>query len=364
MKIPVNFQIKTPQEILTQRNTSADDLKVRTQFLLKCLKKRYLDFFPTKIQYPQEIDRIISWSDRFKKLHECEGFDRHIKVYNNKDLYSQVFVTTVASIFHDFVELSLEPITPPNEGNPDIALYDGSKVIYIECKTINTEKYYDYDEKEKLARFVLEEISSKNQITLFFNERISSEEIRDLIVDEKLLSEINNITREQYIRIHSNITLNVIPRDYLGSKSLYAELKGIIEDNIDGVKKPAFVFAKNGRSVGIVGPVVDFSSSLESRRSKSKKQCVKNYPFVLVIDASHILGDPKDHARYINNWFARKNTRYSAVILFSASRDFQLSEVVKITCYENPYAENPCHADFIKLLNSKFGHKLPHNKVN
>ncbi len=349
----IRFQINTSQSILAERNTSIGDLQTRIQFLLNCLGKKYLDIFPTLIKSPQEIDLIISVSNKFGKIHECEGFKRHVQLYNSKELHSHLFVATISSYLCDIGELCLEPNTPSAEGNPDIELNSKGSKIYFECKTINTDKYYDYNEKKEIAQFIFEEIDTINQISIFFNKPISVGELRSFLLDNKFLSEINNVSSEQNIIINQDITINVIPPKLPGNVSIEALIQAIMEDNTDGIRKPGYAFYKYGRSVGVFGPIVDFSSSLKSRRKKSKKQFVKNYPFVLAINASHIVGDPKDHERYINNWFKpHKNTQYSAVMLFGIYQDIPNREIVKARYFENPHAAVPLPADFIKQFPS------------
>ncbi len=165
MKRTIRVEIKTSQNILTERNTSIDDLQVRTQFLLDCLGKKYLDIFPTTIQYPQDIDFIIFVSNKFRKIYECEGFNRHVKLYNFKGPRPHLFVATISGFLRGISELCLEPCTPSNEGNPDIELNYGGSKIYLECKTINTEKYDDYDGKNNIAQCILGEINCGKKIS-------------------------------------------------------------------------------------------------------------------------------------------------------------------------------------------------------
>jgi len=346
----IRFQINTSQDILLGRNTSIDDLQTRIQFLLDCLGEKYVDIFPTLINSSQDIDLIISVSNKFKNIHKCEGFKRHIQLYNTRELYSHLFVATISNCFRDVGILCLEPITPSTEGNPDIELNIGGSKIYIECKTIHTKRYYDYIGKNEIARFIFEEIATANQISIFFNQSISVEELRSIMLNDKLLSKITNVSSEQNIIVNPDITLNVMPPKPV---IMEAVMQGIMEDNVDGVRKPGYVFFRYGRSVGVFGPIVDFSSSLEQRRRKSKKQYVKNYPFILAIDASNIVGDPKDHMRYINNWFnPRVYRRYSAVMLFSIFQDIQNREIVKARYFENFHAADPLPDGFVKQFPS------------
>jgi len=347
----VQIQIKTSQDILINRNTSIENLKERIQFLGTCLGKKYLNILPVNIAAPQEIDFIIYLSNIFRKLHANEGFKRHMKLYNKKELHAHMFVSATSSYICDFIDkLILEPITPPEEGNPDIELNDKGNRIYIECKTINTDKYYEHDNKMKITQMIFDEINTTNQITLFFKKNFTINELRNHILDKQILHEIAHVKKESNIRVDQDISLNVIPRQTLGDKAIQSKLTIIMEDNTDGIRKPGYVVLKNGRSVGVFGPTVDFSKSLEGRRTKSRKQFVKNHPFILAIDSSTILGNPNDHDQYINKWFApNKNTRYSGIMLVNIFKDTNNNETTKIKYYDNPYARNPYKPDFVNV---------------
>ena len=128
MPTKIRVKINTTKDILEARNTSIEDLQGRMQCLITYLGKKYLSILPINIVTSQEIDLIIRLSNIFRKLHSYEGFERHIKLYNKKELHSHMFVSAVASHFCDIIDkLVLEPVTPPNEGN--------GKRLHTHCHT-------------------------------------------------------------------------------------------------------------------------------------------------------------------------------------------------------------------------------------
>lgn len=267
----------------------------------------------------------------------------------------------MAILLKEKFEIELEPNSHSGGRMPDLKIESESSPVFIECKTINTKKFYMLEEKKQIAQKIRSILHTPNQLTVFFDNLMGIENLFKKLNSTSFVNQIVTAKKELNIFTEDGVQLNVIPRKTSSDPNFSGYIQMIMEDNASEERKPGFVFMKKGQSTGIFGPLVDFNSCLEKKRGKSRTQCVGGFPYILSIDASNILGDPKQNLSYIKGWFQPKiNTRYSGILLCKTfSREFN-SCSTEIEFLKNVHSRNSIDGKLEKFLLKMGKQKFDH----
>jgi len=356
------IEVRLPKEWLQHNKLTSSQFREEAGFLVRNFKSRYPDVFSTHIHDTNEASYILQTARILKQVSDLPGFERFVKIFNRIDAPAYLFAARIADFFRARFEVGLEP-EPIGDGSgrmPDLEVTADPKPVFIECKTIDTRKFYKPKEKEEIARKLREAIDTPNQITIFFDDPKGIDALYKKLAGDKFVAEIKNAKEHRDFFLEEGVHINIIPEtdDTIADSGMMLHgmmaLQGIMEDNKTNERKPGFVFMQNGRSTGVFGPLVDFRSCLEKKRKKSQTQNVADHPYILAIDAGGILGDPEVNFCHIRSWFQpRINTRYSGILLFRVLSKVGRSESVEIDFLKNENAAHAISDDIEKFLIGK-----------
>lgn len=337
--IKKEIKIICNKDLLESNNISLNDFREDLQYLSMKFKNKFLDFFPLQINDISTVWTIQNLSSSLKKLENCVGFDAHMSVYCKEQFGSNFFVTLFAGSIKDKVQsLELEPEIESTGKNPDVLIRTLNQEIYLECKNIETEQFVLEKEHEHIFNIISKGVDSPNQIDITYYEELTDKEWIDLA--KNLNSLLENVTEEGYIINNKKLQVHTIPRSNGIQTGFTILMNGMIEDTNSKTTYPGHIFMKDGRSISISGPLVDFKKIIKKKIEKSRKQSDNSKPYVLVINSNHFIGKKEENMSFIRKLFQPdSNTRFSAILLvnYSVSKE----ENIHFELITNPYSKNP-----------------------
>ncbi|MCK4354419.1 MAG: hypothetical protein KAW83_04120 [Dehalococcoidia bacterium] len=340
-------------EILKSMNISIEQLRHHL-IELKLILGRTFDFVvPKNINDTATLQWLIGLSQRLQKLKQCDGFDRHIRMYTREQLQSNDFVTVIASYLLDKVDnVILEPLIIDKSKKPDILADLRGKQVYLECKHIETLRF-DYSRAhEHMFSILRDYIDVPHQISITYKKTLSDTELHRL--GEALQQRAKLVTGDGRIIHNPDIEIQVIRREAYGDKRLSATMSMITEDMNDNCRYVGHAYMRDGITLSLSGPKVDYTKILKEKIRKSKSQSPHDQPYMLMIDGNKMLGSLTENIRALSSAFQPKtNTRFSAAALVThylrlGSRGLDLRFYV----VSNPFAKFPISKEFERLFQS------------
>jgi len=341
----VSVSINTTEEHLKYVGLSIEDILRRVKFLTICFGTKYPRMFPLDVN-SNDIDRIIHTARILQRIERCDGFKRHLIQYDKNNIEDHLFTAKTAGWLLDKnYKVSLEPeLESPVGGRPDLfVITDKNEQFVVECKNIDISSFYKVDKKQKIADIVYEKVRTCNQLDLYFSSEVTDSEARMVFSNTDLVTDIHRLgcsNSETRLVVSDKIQIGIIPKAPIIGKEdcVTYVLGGVLEDNVSKQRLPGFSFMKGGRSIGVWGPLPDYSKRWGNQRSKSKKQALTGYPMVVMVNGDNVLGDPQLHKEYFNKvWLTEKNIECSGVGLV---RFVTENGNVGIDYYKNPKAEH------------------------
>lgn len=342
----VSIDIETTQEALEHRNISMADLRRSVEYLAGIFGTKYPSLFPKRIR-SEHLDRFLQITRQLQGIEEFAGFKRHIKEYNKNNIDDHLFTARTAEWLNGLgYNVELEPFDSAcNTKRPDIRCSDsdGSQ-FFLECKRIRKEKFYDQSEKRRLADLVYEKVPTCDQLTIYLENEASAQSLEEKLDDPAFVLEIHKAGiayADSSVNVDGKFKINVMRKPAIvGAENAFPIVlfEMILEDVGDGERLPGYAFLQGGRSVGVFGPPPDYSSIWSRKRSKSKKQHVPDYPFVVVVWGEDVLGLPEAHEGFFKRvWLTDENSECSGIgILSTVTADGR----PKFQYFENPKARH------------------------
>lgn len=345
----VPFKINTTKEFLDERGITIENIKDNLKFLSSIFGLNYLRLFPLEIS-TNDIDYVYYCSEILRSIQECDGFKRHIKEYNSKNIGAHLYTARVAKfLLYRGYNIILEPDMGKNDGpHPDIKIEKAENICFVECKTSNISNYFKKTLKKEVADLVYEKIGTPDQIDLFFKSPIARGEIQELLKDNTVVKQIHlcyehgKDGKETRVEINENLEINMIQRPaIIGNESNFPEvtLEMYMEDISSGTRSIGYAFSKGGRSIGVYD-VVDYSNKLKDKKEQSEKQLISSFPNVVFIRDADVVGDPILHKQYIDSeWLTIDLADCSGVVVFdNYNSPFQPRNNEKFKYYKNSNA--------------------------
>lgn len=346
----VSVSINTTQDFLDKRKITIPSVNEDFRFLASIFGEKYPELFPTNID-SAGIDKIIFCTSVFRPLEDCEGFKRHIQQYNKGEFGAHFFTARVAKyLLSCGYTIIMEPIMDYKTGaHPDLKVVKGGNVIYVECKTSDISNYFDKTTKEKVAEIVYDKVKTCDQLDLFFSSTIDLNEVKNIFNDSEVIRAIHSCYipgadgKETKIKVKTNIEIGVMQKPaIIGAEDdfPFVTIGEFLEKNDTGTRYVGFAFLKGGRSIS-VNELIDYQNKLRNKREQSQKQLVMNYPNIVFLRDSDIVGDPKMNKVYIDNdWLTPENMYCSGIAVFDNYKEVLDGEMRdKIIFHKNPHAK-------------------------
>ncbi len=345
--------LSVSNEILKSTNISIEELRRQFIDLKSILGTRFDYVVPRNITDLATLQWIIDLNQRLQKLKHCKGFDKHITTYTKKQLSSSYFVTVIASYLLDMVDsIILEPALDSKSNKPDILVSFQSEQVYMECKYIDTLKFDYSQEHEHMFSILRDYVTVPHQISITYRKPLSDTELHRL--GETLRERTDLVTGDGNIINNSDIEVNVMKMEVYQDKNFFIILSMIVQNISENCYYPGHVYVKDGITVSLSGPKVDYAKVLKERFKKSKSQSPDNKPYILVIDGNRMLGDLTENIRALSSSFQpNTNTRFSAALLVKYHRrldDQQLN--LDFHLISNPFAKFPISKEFERLFSN------------
>jgi hypothetical protein len=346
------IHIELSKEILKSSKLTIDEVKQHFTDLAQIFKQHFTDLVPTTIRNLSKLEYIVSLSKNLKKLRECEGFEEHISKYKGEQIRSNYFVTSLAGFLVERVDkLVLEPEIEKKKKRPDIYVNFRGEEVYVECKVIETKQFDYYEEHKHMFEVLRKYIASPHQVSITYRRTLSDEELKRL--GETLRKRVPLVKREGNIIDNEDLEVNVIPRSDYGDKRFTIIMGGITESLSENCSYPNHVFFKDGVTMSLSGPKVDYSKILRNKLEKSRPQSDVKKPYVLAIDATYMLGELTGNLRFLSTRFQPdRNTRFSGVLLARYTGNLEKNPF-EFKFVSNPYAKYPVSKEFELLFKKR-----------
>ncbi len=341
-------------EILKSINISVEQLRNHLVELKLILGTRFDVVVPTKIDTVPTIQWVIGLSQRLQKLKQCNGFSRHIKMYTKKQLQSSYFVTVIASYLLDKVgSIILEPPITGVIKKSDILANLRGEQVYLECKHSDDSKFDYSEEHEHMFSILRGYINVPHQISIRYKKSFSDKALHEL--GETLREKVNLVTGDGRIINNQDLEVQVITREAHEAhwdKKIYV-IMGIIEiDLSDNCSYPGHVYCKEGITLSLSGPQVNYAKVLREKIRRSRCQSPQDRPYILMIDGNSMLGDLTENIRALSTAFQPEiNTRFSAAALVTYHPCLDTSDLnLRFNLVTNPFAKFPVSKEFKRLF--------------
>ena len=165
----VQFRIHTSQEALDRLDATLDDVKVAVQCLARCFGQLYERFFPVNIS-TGDIGMLLEVSRVVGAVEDFPGFKRHIRGYSKASFADHIFTArTAAWLAGSGKGVEFEPrVSSVSKKTPDLRCYvEGEASVFVECKRIRTQKFYDMQGKQRLADLIYERLPTCDQLNFY-----------------------------------------------------------------------------------------------------------------------------------------------------------------------------------------------------
>ncbi|WP_269583833.1 hypothetical protein [Roseibium sp. Sym1] len=358
----VNFTLNTTQEYLDDRSLSLDEIKKVTLTLARIFGLNYPRFFPHDIK-TSDIDRMLNVAGILEPVEGFAGFKRHILGYSKESFDNHLFTAKTALwLAKQDQEIEFEPEIEGQPSKPDLkCTTTEGEAVYVECKCIMTDKYFDLDPKQELADLIYEKLPTCDQLNFYLLHENSAEKVRQLIPDKNfatLIFAAGMKGDETDVTVEGEFNVRVIRQPpIIGGEDdfLTVTMGGWLEDVHTGVRLPGFTFMRGGRAIAIHGPPPSYRKIFEKNRRRSRKQSAPGFPFITFIHDDDILGDPADHDRYLKDvWLTKEYPEFTGVALLGFYDLAGQGERAQFRFLPNPEAAYPLPAGFFNEQETDF----------
>ncbi len=255
------YTISISEEILKSANLTNDQVRNAVVDLTSIFGKKADLVVPNKINDLPTLCSVVDTARRLNLLRNCEGFDKHVKVYARNQVRPHMFVTTIASFLVDKVEkVVLEPSIKNKGKVSDILLLRQSEQLYLECKSIQPNRFEFGPEHEQMFEVLRHYIKVPHQVSITYKASMKENELHKL--GESLSELLPKVTSPGHVISDVNLEVQVIPRDAYGSKNISLRMGMISVDLSTNCRYPGDVFGRDGLTVSICGPLVDYKGVL------------------------------------------------------------------------------------------------------
>ena len=341
-------------EILKSINISVEQLRNHLIELKLIFGTRFDLVIPKRINDISALQWVIGLSQRFQKLRQCDGFDRHIKTYTKKQLQSSYFVMVIASYLLDKVDnVVLEPHIIGRIKKSDILINFRGEQVYLECKHSDDSKFDYSGEHEHMFSILRDYITVPHQISIRYKKSFSDEALHKL--GETLRERVNLVTGDGRIINTSDLEVQVITREAHEAhwdKKIHVIMSIIETDLFNNCSYPGHVYCREGITLSLSGPQVSYAKVLREKIRRSRSQSPQDQPYILMIDGNSILGDLTENIRALSTAFQPKtNTRFSAAALVTYHPRLDSPDLdLNFNLVSNPFAKFPVDKEFERLF--------------
>lgn len=358
----VHFTFKTTQEFLDRRGLSLDDIKTVTLTLARVFGLNYPRFFPLDIKTP-DIDRMLYVAGILEPVEGFAGFKRHILGYSKESFDNHLFTAKTALwLSRQGLEIEFEPEIEGQPSKPDLKCTTaGGEIVFVECKRVMTDKFFDLEEKQELADLIYEKLPTCDQLNFYLLHENAADKVRQLVPDKNfatLIFAAGMKGDETDVTVEGEFNVRVIRKPpIIGGEEdfLTVTMEGWLEDVETGVRMPGYTFMRGGRSIAIHGPPPSYRKIFEKNRRRSRKQSAPGFPFITFIHDDDILGDPADHDRYLKQvWLTKEYPEFSGVALLGFYDLAGQGERAQFRFLANPEAAHPLPAVFFTEQETDF----------
>lgn len=219
----------------------------------------------------------------------------------------------------------LEPtMTSTKGGHPDLLVKNEKTSFYVECKTSDIKKYFEYENKKDIADLLYQKVQTCDQLNITFSTPIKIEAFKEILTYE-LIHKIQNSFKlgmdgfETNIEITPEIKLSIIQKPVIIGKEsdhIVSQLWMYLEDDKSKTRSIGIAFLRGGRAIGVF-EIVDYRNKLKNKKEQSLHQIVDGHANVIFLRDSDIVGDPLVNKMYIETeWLTESLSYCSGVALF------------------------------------------------
>lgn len=347
----VCFSFKTRKEHLDSIGLDEESTKDLVKYFADLFGTRYLKLFPVALD-SNDISKLHALKPFFAKVINCPGLKRLINLMDKNNFQHHLFTVRAAGWLLDLgyeVEFEPEVESESEAGVPDLLICREGLQISVECKDIDTDPFFDHESKKQIADFIHKMVQTSDQIDVYLMDYVELSEIEGLF-DQQMVNTIHKAgyeSPETRFCISPHIEIGTMRRPAIvGPEESFLEITmgWVMEDMGSQVRLPGFAFMKGGRSVGVYGPPPNLNRRWDDKRSKSKKQALKDVPMLVLINGDNVVGDPKLHRDYFERvWLTKNNDVCSAIGIV---RMVTLDGTLEIDYFENSSAAIPMPKGF------------------
>lgn len=357
----VHFTFNTTQEFLDDRGLSVDSLKSMALTLARFFGLKYPRFFPLDIKTP-DIERMLRVAAILEPVERFAGFKRHIVEYSKESFENHLFTAKTALwLSKQGLEIEFEPEIDDQSSKPDLKCTTAAgSVVFVECKRVMTDKFFDLEQKQELANLIYEKLPTCDQLNFYLLHGDAADKVRQMVPNKSFASLIfaAGMQGDETDVTVEGFNVRVIRRPpIIGGEEDFptVTMGGWLEDVETGVRMPGYTFMRGGRSIAIHGPPPSYRRIFEKNRRRSSKQSAPGSPFITFIHDHDILGDPADHDRYLKEvWLTKEYPEFSGVALLGFYDLAGQGERAQFRLLPNPEAAHPLPDGFFTEKETDF----------
>jgi len=310
---------------------------------------------PETIDQVPAADRAIWIAEKLTQIQNCRGFALHLREYLNA-VTPSLFVSCLAAyLIESAEEIELEPSIPAQASKPDLRVQCKDQAVFIECKCPLEDMASRYlDEHQGMFDALRSYVSYHYALEIWYKTSLGGEELE--AVGKRMKDRLEHVSSSGTIVDTGNIRIAVqtdVDR-FPAGLSLWVSL--IAPDEDTNTSLPGHLIAREGLTMSLYGPVVDYTSILAERVRRSRSKVPSGLPFVVAISSNRMLGSVARNVSEITRTFQpRKNTRISGVLLAEFSKAIGEGDVTLLRFIPNPYAVAPLTKAAQKVLSERTG---------
>jgi hypothetical protein len=344
----ISFRINN--EVLSTCGVSFEEISEALSIVYGLVGKHDPSLVPLDIQDAVTLHRVLHLCDTLYPLAGQANFKEFLGSLQGEHFESNFFTAQIArALLPHSQKVIFEPSIPGSPKRPDLLVVSQGVGIFFECKMLSVNVSQFEAEHRRVWEIIGKSLDTPHQVTITFQTPLSETALQSL--RDSIQARLSHLTNTGTIIHNDTVKVHVQTRTDApqGRPGISFRLSMVVH-HLDAIAAyPAHLFQEGKFGLVVEGPAIDTKKWLKEAIRRAAGQATSSHPYVLVLDASRILGEYRQIQRMIFTEFQpTQNTRFSGVLLFRPphAHQHQIFELVR-----NPFARNPLPEGFEFWIN-------------
>lgn len=333
------FQYEFSMQALAAAGVSLEEAQNLLRTLGGILGRRVLDVVPMRLTDVNSVRTLVRLAETFEPIYRHPGFGRFKETIAPGQYESALFTARVAALLTKGSRgIVFEPEVDGTLKRPDLLVHIEEQSFYVECKQITVQSDAYLPEHRRIANLLAPHLDTPVQLTFTYQKPLTDAEWVSLA--ESVRQRLPYVTGPGRIIRNADVEVDVQPQSVSTLTDLELTISLLAHHEPKKAVYPGHIFARAGLNVVIEGPRVGSRQALKEQMRWAAHQAPPGQPFVLAVDASHLLGSYDDIQQFLYAQMQPgQNTRFSGVLLVDAPH--HMGDDRPLDFYRNPFARAP-----------------------